>query len=268
MNGCLRHAAAGVLRRDAQLWWSYRGRAVSQTFTVFFSLALFYYVSRLVHVSQFETSKSYFSYVAVGILILGILTGALTAVPLAVRQELVAGTFERFVVSPLGPVAGVAAMLLFPMLSTVALSVVQFLLASAVFGLPVHWTTAAAGVPIALLGACAFAPFAIFLAAAVMVVKQVSGGAAFITSGLAFVGGLFFPVSLLPHWLHWASDVQPLTPALEALRHVLLGTATARPLAADLARLAGFAAVLGPLSLWALSRGIAAGRRRATLIEY
>ena len=44
------------------------------------------------------------------------LVTSLSALPARVRQELVAGTFERIVLSPFGPVAGITAAVLFPML--------------------------------------------------------------------------------------------------------------------------------------------------------
>ncbi len=39
----------------------------------------------------------------------------------------------------------------------------------------------------------------------------------------SLVAGLYFPVALLPQWIRWASDVQPLAPATELLRWALVG---------------------------------------------
>jgi ABC-2 type transport system permease protein len=261
-------AALGVVRRDALLFWSYRTRAVSQTLAVFFSLTVFYYVSKLVSVQEFPSTHAYFSFVAVGILTLAVLTATLTAVPLAVRQELIAGTFERFVVSPTGAAAGVASMLVFPMASALAICTVQVILAAAVFPLDVHWSTAALAVPVALLGALSFAPFALFMAAAVVTFKQVTGAVPFVTTALAFLGGFFFPVRLLPDWIEWTSEVQPFTPALDLLRHLLVNTPLRDPAWESLVKIAGFAAVLLPLAALALHRAIVVCRRRGTLIEY
>ena len=156
----LRDAVIAVFRRDALLFWSYRTRVVSQTLAVFFSLTVFYYVSKLVKVGEFPSADAYFSFVAVGIVTLAVLTATMTALPLAVRQELTAGTFERFVVSPIGAAAGVAAMLIFPMLSALTIATFQIVLAAIVFPLDVHWSTAALAMPVVLLGALSFAPFA------------------------------------------------------------------------------------------------------------
>lgn len=243
-------------------------RVVSQTLGLFLSITLFYYVSRLVSPGAFASSDAYFAYVVVGIIILAVLTATLTALPLTVRQELVAGTFERFVVSPMGAVAGVAAMILFPLFMALSMAVVELLLAALVFGLDIHWSTASLGLPVGLLCALSFAPFALFMAASVILVKQVSGGVTFVTTGLAFVGGFFFPVRLLPDWIEWTSQVQPFTPSLDLLRHLLVDTPLVDPAWESILKVALFAAGLLPLSGLALKHAVEACRRRGTLIEY
>jgi len=50
---CARRAFVAVVRRDLAIFMSYRTRVFSQAMSALFSLALFYYVSRLVHVSGF-----------------------------------------------------------------------------------------------------------------------------------------------------------------------------------------------------------------------
>jgi hypothetical protein len=62
--------------------------------------------------------------------------------------------------------------------------------------------------------------------------------------------------------------VQPFTPAADALRHLLVGSKMQYSMLVDLGRLAGFAAVLLPVSLWTLRSAIAYAQRRGTIIEY
>src|SRR5581483_9613799 len=90
-------ATVGFIKRDVTGFLSYRLRFVSQILGTFFSVTLFYYISRLI---------------TVGIAIMSTLVTSLSALPARVRQELVAGTFERIVLSPFGPVAGITAAVL------------------------------------------------------------------------------------------------------------------------------------------------------------
>ena len=111
-------AAAGIFRRDMTVYLSYRWRLGAQYVGVLFSLAVFFYISRLVRVPAFPTPQAYFAYAAVGVIILQVLQATLD-IPVAVRQELVAGTFERMAVSPFGPVASILSLFLFPIVSAV-----------------------------------------------------------------------------------------------------------------------------------------------------
>jgi ABC-2 type transport system permease protein len=261
-------AAVAVMRRDLQLFLSYRLRLVSQLFSTLFGLLLFYYVSRLVKVPAFPTHNDYFAYVVVGLAAMELLTATLHAVPNSLRSELVAGTFERTVVSPYGPLGGIIAMSIFPMLMATVMVTVTLTMAAALFGLPLHWATVPLVIPVVILGMFAFLPLALLLAAIVMIVKQAGSIATFLISGLALAGGSFFPVSVLPSTVRWISDVQPLTPALQLIRHELVGTAISGSAWAASAKLAGWALVLTPLAILAISRSIKLCRARGTLIEY
>ncbi len=260
-------AAWGIMRRDAILFFSYRTQAVTQIVGLLFQLTLFYFISRLLRSGTFGSAGDYFSFVVIGLVIMQSLITTLHAIPTSVRQELVAGTLERFLVSSYGARNGILAMMLFPTVTSFVTGAVMLTLAATVFGLHVA-ATAPLALLVGLLGAAAFAPLALLLVAVIIIVKQATAGTQFVVSGVSIVGGLFFPVALLPLWLRWAAYVQPFTPAADALRHLLVGTKLQYPMLVDLAKLAGFAVVLIPLGLWALSSAIAYGQRRGTIIEY
>jgi ABC-type multidrug transport system permease subunit len=261
-------AAAGIVIRDFLIFRSYPLRFLAQVLAIFFSVSLFYYVSRLVKVEQFGDSNGYFAFVVVGIATLEVLTATLSLTPLTVRGELVAGTFERLATTTAGPVASIAAMMVFPTLLALIGSAVTLVLAALVFGLSLNWPLVLLALPTAVLGAAAFLPFAMMLSALVLVVKQAGAGAAFIVSGLSIAGGAMFPVGLLPGWLEWISHVQPLSPALELLRWQVVGTPVDGSRLGALVQLVLFTAVLLPLGFAALAWAVRTCRRRGTLTEY
>ena len=88
-------------------------------------------------------------------------------------------------------------MLAFPMLVALVSGTVALMFGIVVFGLPIHWSTAPLAIPVALLAALAFAPFAIGIGGAVLAVKQAGRASGFVVTGLSLVGGFFFPVALL-----------------------------------------------------------------------
>jgi ABC-2 type transport system permease protein len=261
-------AAAAVIRRDLLLTLSYRARFASHLLALFFSLTLFHFISRLVSVSSFASHDAYYAFAVVGLITLQVLNSTLNVPPGSLRQELVAGNFERFVLSPMGALRGMIAMLLFPFLYALVSAILMLVFAGVVFSVGLHWATLPLIVPVGLLGALSFAPFGVLFLAGVLLAKQAISGATFVVAGISLIAGLYFPVSLLPKWMRWMADVQPFTPAVDLMRHVLMGTQLHEGLGAELAKMVGFTAVLLPLSVWALAAALRLSRRRGTILEY
>jgi ABC-2 type transport system permease protein len=114
----------------------------------------------------------------------------------------------------------------------------------------------------------AFMPFAFILVALVMAFKQISSATQFIIAGVAIVGGLYFPIAVLPEWIRWASEVQPFTPAADLLRHLLVNTPLAHSAMVDLLKLVGFVVLLLPAGFALLRAAIRYGQRTGTVAEY
>ena len=257
----------GIIRRDAILFVSYRSQLVAQFLGPLFSIALFYYISHLLTAKSIHSPGGYFGFVIVGLVIIQIVTISMGVMPVTVRQELVSGTIERFLVSAHGPVNGILGTMLFPLINALLSGLLMLGLAAVVFGLPLA-ATAILAVPVALLGTLAFMPFAFILVALVLAFKQASSASQFIVAGIAIVGGLYFPISLLPGWIRWAADVQPFTPAADLLRHLLVNTPLVHPAGVELLKLVGFVGVLFPVGIWLLRASIRYGQRSGTVAEY
>jgi ABC-2 type transport system permease protein len=269
MNDVLTAGSAflAVVRRDLRIYLSYRTRLVSQALTSLFSLTLFYYVSRLVHVSGFNSPSGYFGFVVVGLSMVSVMYSCFS-IPDLLRQELVAGTFDRLILSPFGAVRSVVATALFPLLYSFVLAAVTLGLGCVLFGLQLHWSTVPLSVPVMALALLSFLPFGLLFAALTVVVKQGSVGTSWVIALVSIVGGLYFPVSLLPGWAQTAAKLQPFTAATSVLRHLLVNSSVGESAGGALVKLALFAAVLVPGSILVLSMAIRFGQRRGTIIEY
>ncbi len=260
--------AQATLARDAKLFISYRLRFISIVLTSIFSLTLFYYVSRLVGSEAFGSPDEYYAFVVVGLVILSVLNSTLGAPPGQLRQELVAGTFERLYHSPLGALRASFSALLFPFVQALLTALVMLVFASAVFDLDLRWSTLVLAIPLSVLGAFAFLPFGVLLLAATLTFKQAAAGTTWIVAFISLVSGLYVPLRYLPEWMQTLSDLQPFTPAVELLRNVIVGQELANPVAEDLAKLVGFAVLALPATLWVLRVAIGRARRTGTITEY
>ena len=262
-----RDAAMGILARDWTIFRSYRMQFVGQIASVFLGLALFYFLSHLVSVKTFGSQSNYFAFVVLGMIMIEVLQSTMQ-VATGLQGELVAGTFERVLLSPFGGVAAVLSMMIFPFFGACISATITLLLGILVFGLEIHWSTAPEAIPIALLGTGAFTAFGLIFACSAILFKQVIGGAGLMLTGIALVSGLYFPIALLPEWLKWFSNVQPFTPTVELLRHTLVQTPLTHSALLDLSKIIGFVVVFLPLSVLLLGQAMRIGQRRGTIIEY
>ena len=270
MTGVVAHvdAALAIAKRDVLVYRSYRTRFPAQVLRSCLAVTLLYYISRLVTVAPFDGPDSYFAFAVVGLVIVELMFSALSGLPARVRHEIVAGTFERFVISPLGPVAAVFSLSLFPLLLALVSGTITLLFASAVFGMPVRWETLPLSLPIAFAGCLSFLALGAIATAAVIAFKETQAGVGFLATGIAFVSGSLFPVALLPGWIEWAAHVQPFTPVLELLRNVIGGTPLDGSAEVALAKVVVSAVVLLPVSAWLLREAIRSSQQRGTIIEY
>jgi ABC-2 type transport system permease protein len=264
--GLYAQAIAATIKRDAAVYASYRLRFVSQIFGTLFTLTVFFYVSKLVRTNAVGAHSDYYAYVVVGIVTLTVLQSALTLSAL-VRGELMAGNFERLVISPLGPVVGSISLVIFPVISAVLFAGFTFIIAAVLFGVPILTSGIVPALFVALLSASTFAAIGLLFISALIAFKSALG-ATWVIAALSIVGGVYFQVKLLPGWLRWTADIQPLTPSVDLLRHLLVGTASAEPVWLDLVKLGGFAVVLTPVAGAILWQAIKLSRLRGTLMEY
>jgi ABC-2 type transport system permease protein len=268
VSRALASAVGAVVERDFRVFLTYRFTLVSTVLQTLFAVTLFYYLSRLVSLGGFRSPDDYFAFAVVGVALIQLLSATLGVLPSVLRQELVAGTFERIVLSPLGPVGGIAAMMLFPLVQSFFSLTMTVGFAALAFGMPIHWDTVWLTIPIALLMVLAFAPVGMLMGAAVVATKQGVTGANMVVALLSLVGGFYFPVALLPDWIEWASQVQPFTPALDLFRHAVVATPLHESAWLGVAKLLGSAIVLGGLAFVAMTAAVRRSRRLGTIIEY
>jgi ABC-2 type transport system permease protein len=257
-------AVLATMKRDATIFVSYRMRVPSQIVSALFTLTLFFYVSKLVRPGA--VGGQYFAYALVGIVATLVVTSALGTAQI-IRAELMAGNFERIVISPLGPVWGVICVIVFPITYATGLAAVMLALAALLYGVPLHAANIIPALGVGILGALSLACIGLLFVSALVAFKS-AVGSTWVIAGLSLVGGAYFPLRLLPAWIRWVSDVQPFTPTIDLLRHLLIGTKPMDPVWLEVVKLLGFAGVLMPVSTTVLWLGVQLSRRRGTMLEF
>ncbi|NOY53793.1 MAG: ABC transporter permease [Deltaproteobacteria bacterium] len=260
------------LRRDFMEAASYRLSFLWQVFGVLFSVVMFYFISRL-----FGTSASpylaayggkYFPFVLIGIAFTRYLNVALSTFADTVRDGQETGTVEVMLITPTRYLAVLVYSSLWDYFY-VTYEVALYLLTGIFgFGLQVGSADLLSTLVVLVLTICAFSAFGILSAAFVLVFKR-GDPISFLFGTLStLLGGVYYPVTILPEWVQKCSNLLPLTYALRAMRHaILLGTPVSR-LGIDLWALAGFALFGIPVSLFLFQRALNRARKEGTLLQF
>jgi ABC-2 type transport system permease protein len=170
-----------------------------------------------------ETGGEYVTYVVPGVILLCAGFGSATTA-VTVSQDLTGGIIDRFRSMDVGGpsiLAGhVAASALRNAASTVLVFGVAFLIGFRPHAGALDWL-AAVGVLIAFVLAISW-----FAAAIGLIAKspEAANGFTFVIMFLPYASSAFVPVDTMPSWIQGFAQHQPITPVIETLRGLLLGT--------------------------------------------
>lgn len=258
------------VRRDWKTARSYRFQLVLDLAIVPLTLALFFYLNQLVDPARLppdvDLAQGYFSYAAVGLVVLRMVQAALTSFSAKLRTEQTSGSFETLLLSPVSPSTVAMGSAAFELLRALVGGTVTLLVATG-FGLRLDLGIGSAvgllvGLPALVT---TFAAVGVVVAAVAVVVKQVTALLGLVTAALGLLAGVYFPIELLPAPLRAVADVLPFTWGVDVLRAALLRGDLA---AGRLALLVAFAAVSLPTSLWLFRRSVDRARRGGTLSQF
>ncbi len=258
------------LRRDLAISLSYRAGFALGLGSKLLSLAIWFYLGALVDRSaepDEELQDGYFAFAVLGIALLGVAQTGLTSLAQKFRQEQTTGTFEALMSTPARPSLLILSTAAYDMIRATLGAVVFVLLAIAFFGLRVETDLISIGVAVfaTVASMIFFVALGIAVSAFTVVFKQTTALLGMLTSGFALLGGVFFPVRVLPEPLRAVSDFVPFTWALKALRDALISGETN---VQALVILVAAALVSFPLALALFRIAIHRARKTATLAQY
>lgn len=260
------------VKRDFLQTVSYRFNFLFSLLGVFFSCLTFFFFSRLLEGQHVATlapyGGAYFPFALVGIAFNSFLAVGLQSLGDSISRSQTTGTLEALLVTPTSITTVIFASTLFAFLFAACRVVVYFLFAVLFFG--VSFQTA--NVPLALmifaLSTATFTAMGMISASFVMVFKQ-GNPAGWIFGGVStLLGGVIFPVAILPSWLQPLSSLLPITHALEAMRRAILMGAGLSELWRPLLALAAFTAALIPAGVLSFGLAVRWAKKTGSLVQY
>ena len=263
--------ALAFIKRDLLIAWSYRLRFLTQGGAIVSTILVFFFLGRLVVPDQSQMLRyggDYFAFSLVGLAFADYLIVSVNSFADEVRRGQMQGTLEALLTAPVPTLH----ILLYSSLSSFVFTTMRigFYLGLGVLFFDMQWRLAswAAFGLVFLLTILSFWGLGLISAAFVMVFKQASpiGWAIGPLSGL--LGGVMFPVQLLPDWLQWLAGLLPITWALEALRQVLLNGAPMMQVGRECVVLALFAAAFLWAGIVCFRIGLRHAQKEGSLLQY
>jgi ABC-2 type transport system permease protein len=260
------------LRRDFKMQMSYRLSFLLQFFGMLFSSSSFYFVSQLLGAGAAQYLSSYggdyFSFVLIGIAFVGYQGVALHSFSGVVQSAQSAGTLEAMLVTPTRLSTILFSSSLWNFVFTSFRVLLYILLGVLVFGADLRNANVLAGLVVLCLTVVTLSGIGILSACFIMIFKR-GNPVDFLFSSLStLLGGVYYPIQVLPGWLQILARFFPLTYSLDAMRRALLTGASLADLWREVAVLAGFSVLLLPLSLVAFRYAVRQAKRDGSLTQF
>ena len=253
---------AAFFWRDFAIASGYRGALVLEIVEALFGAATFFYLSRFVESPELERAlpagSNYFEFALVGFAFFDYLNVALGAFDSSIVEARQNRTLEALLVTqtPLAVIlAGSAA---YPFVALALRTCVYLGWGALFFGFAPRSANWPGAIVILAASILAFAGLGVLSASYQILFKRGNPAKWLVLGVSGLVGGMMYPVAVLPGPLRVVARLIPVTYSLEGMRAALLAGAGWGELWRSLAALMIFAVVLIPLSFavfaWALRR--------------
>ncbi len=260
------------IKRDFAIEVSYRLSFILRLGRIFTTVLTFYFISRLfgkgasVHLADY--GGEYFPFVLIGIAFSEYLMTSLRSFSQTLRHEQMMGTLEAMLATPTKVSTIIIGASIWDFVFTSIGVIIYLLLGVFFFGLDLsnmNWIGAAI---ILILTIIAFSSIGIISASFILVLKRGDPLAWFmgIVSGL--LGGVYFPIEIMPKFLQFFSYLLPITYSLKSLRYALLRGYELKLLWPEITALIFFCIFLLPISIWFFKLALRRAKIDASLVHY
>ncbi len=257
--------------RDLHTELSYRLSFIMSIVGVFFSSLTFYFVSLLIGSDSPALASyggDYFAFVIIGVAFGGYFGLGLNGFARALREAQTTGTLEAMLMTPASLSRIIVGSATWSYAFTTFRVFVYLLVGTTLLGLSFSGANYLGALVALVLSIVAFASLGIIAASVIMVIKRGDPVTSLFGSVSTLVGGVLYPVEILPPGLQALAALLPITYALRAMRQALLNGAGWAELLPDLLILALFCIVLFPISLWSFRFAVSRARSEGTLAHY
>lgn len=264
--------AAAFIKRDFQTEISYKSSFLMSIVGMFFSVLTFFFISKLFGNAAApylqEYGGEYFPFVLIGIAFSTFLGVGLGTSASAIREEQMLGTLEAMLITPTRASAITIYLSLWNFIFSSFNILVYLIIGRFVFSIEFAFSQPWLILLILFLSILSFSSLGIISSSFVMILKRGDPVNWIVSSSFELLGGIYYPIVILPAPLQAISHLLPITYALRALRGVLLAGYSFSQIKTEILALVVFAVVLFPLSLILFEFALKWAKRDGSLSQY
>ncbi|MGE5197933.1 MAG: ABC transporter permease, partial [Deltaproteobacteria bacterium] len=260
------------LKRDFLINMSYRFAFMLDLGGIFFSTVTFFFIAKLFgnaalpYLSEYNTG--YFPFVLIGIAFSEYLYAALNTFMDALREEQITGTLENILSSPIRISSLLICGSLWNFIFTSFRIALYLIIGWLLFGFDISNKNYLSSFTVIILTVLSFSGLGMLSGSFILIFKK-GEPINFIFSGLSrFLGGVYFPIIILPLWIQNISLLLPITYALDAMRKAVLNNADLFSLRYDIACLIIFTALFLPLGIFSFRLALLRAKKEGSLLYY
>ena len=242
------------VRRDFRNDISYRFSFLLEISNIVLTLASFYFLSKLLG-ERLASGYAPFPFLLIGMAVNGYMTTSLYCFSQGVRSSQQVGAIKAIFAAKVSPTGFVAYSAAYPIFRAM-LDAAVFILGGVLFGLSLRNVNVLSAAAVFFLSVAAFGSIGILSAAFAVVFKK-GDPLLWFFGGLSWLlGGVFYPLEVLPIALRQMAQLLPITHALSGMRKAVLEGASVAVLAPELRALLLFSLIGLPVSIYLFRAGM------------
>lgn len=251
---------------------SYKFAFVMQFFGIFFVSLSFFFLSKLFGSVASTYLKpyggDYFSFVLIGIAFANYLQVSLSSFSDSIRNAQMLGTLEALLVTQTGIPTIIVSSSLYSFFITSFRVVIYLALGALFLGLDIGHANYMGALLVLFFTISSFSGLGIISASVIMVLKKGTPLVGLFNYLSVLLGGVYYPIAVLPDWVQKFSYLLPITYSLEGMRLALIKGYSLKDLFSCVFPLFVFTATVLPVSILGFKYAVKKAKADGSLIKY
>ncbi|MGC8606074.1 MAG: ABC transporter permease [Vulcanisaeta sp.] len=209
-----------VVIRGWKMWISYKTQVALTMINWVIPVFIYFFIGITLGFGKLSAIKNYTAFMVIGTAFQGYFSASVTTLAGRIRNEELIGTLEYLIASPLRPMA----LMMYNTVWGLIINSISALLVLLIgLGLGITYrANLLSSIVFLILYLASIIGLNLIAGAVVLIVKQGNPIALFTSVASNLLGGVVFPISVLPTWLQYISYSLSLTWALSGLRGAML----------------------------------------------